>query len=859
MAYIINKTNGEQLLIIEDGRLNTETSLGLLGKNTIGYGEVQNENFVHLLENFAGRNPPSGKILAGQVYFNTDANQLNVYDGTSWNLIGNAIISAEEPTTTTAGAVWLKSSTQQLYVYNNGWKLIGPEAAQGFGATQARTVVLLDTADIAHPVIELVVDGVVLAICSKDLFTIKAATPVAGFSSIKPGINISADVSVKGNLEGNALTASTLRVPRKINGVDFDGSQDITVTATAGQALTRGAYLTGSNYDGGSSVTWAVDASSATAPNKVVVRDNLGDFAARNVSANLIGNVTGNIMSASGLSRLDQLTVNKVSGLLEGNVIGNASTATRLESPRKINGVDFNGTSNITITAATPLPLYPGQHLIGGEFTGAVNRTWDVLATAGNEMNRIVQRDANGNFVASTITANLVGNVQGNVNTNTGTSSFNIVNAGTFVGNVVGNVQGNATSANRLTVDRFINGVMFNGTESITVRAATPSLLTRGQYLTGNNFDGSAATTWGVDATPDNIGNKVVVRNGGGDFAARTVYANLQGNVSGNLTGNVQGNVTGNVTGTASNNVYRTGDTMTGFLTLHSGPVAGNHAATKQYVDNSIGSLTWYDEFGAYTKSPTPQQFPQRSIRGFSAYSNTDFPGNYFGGITVAGPNGVYAGQIAFNWNSEESAPTGLYFRVNDDTSNTGEWSPWQQVVTAAQNDGKVNKTGDTMSGYLTLNYWPASANHAATKSYVDNADGARVLKSGDSMSGYLTLVGSPVSGNHAATKDYVDVRTANQYTFTYGNTWYTYSFTNSVGNWWNHANYFDVFPPWGKTMNNLVAFIPSIAVIHYAGGVNGDDSMRCTWSWYGDRIRVYVQNSEQRSYPAANWLAIWR
>jgi hypothetical protein len=123
-----------------------------------------------------------------------------------------------------------------------------------------------------------------------------------------------------------------------------------------------------------------------------------------------------------------------------------------------------------------------------------------------------------------------------------------------------------------------------------------------------------------------------------------------------------------------------------------------------------------------------------------------------------------------------------LYFRVNDDTSNTAAWSPWKQVST-----------------------------------------------------------------------------TENDLVFTSGNTIYSTSgFTNQVGSWNNGANYFDVFPPAGKTMANLVAFIPSIAVIHYAGGVNGDDSMRCTWSNLGNRIRVYVQNTEQRSTPAANWLAIW-
>jgi hypothetical protein len=132
---------------------------------------------------------------------------------------------------------------------------------------------------------------------------------------------------------------------------------------------------------------------------------------------------------------------------------------------------------------------------------------------------------------------------------------------------------------------------------------------------------------------------------------------------------------------------------------------------------------------------------------------------------------------------------------------------------------------------------------------YLDNT--VRIL-------GRATIGALPTDYWHVTNKGYVDNRLP-QYTFTSGNTIYSTSgFTNQVGSWNNGANFFDVFPPSGKTMTNLVAFIPSIAVIHYAGGVNGDDSMRCTWSQFSDRIRVYVQNTEQRSTPAANYLAIW-
>jgi microcystin-dependent protein len=72
-------------------------------------------------------------------------------------------------------------------------------------------------------------------------------------------------------------------------------------------------------------------------------------------------------------------------------------------------------------------------------------------------------------------------------------------------------------------------------------------------------------------------------------------------------------------------------------------------------------------------------------------------------------------------------------------------------------NIGAVAKAGDTMTGPLTLSGAPTAANHAATKSYVDTADSAKVNKSGDTMTGFLTLHADPMSPMHAATKQYVD------------------------------------------------------------------------------------------------------
>ena len=80
MPYIINKYNGSELVVLQDGTLDTSTSIGLLGRNYVGYGEVQNENFLFLLENFAGTNPPA-RALEGQTWYDSVNNKLNTYDG----------------------------------------------------------------------------------------------------------------------------------------------------------------------------------------------------------------------------------------------------------------------------------------------------------------------------------------------------------------------------------------------------------------------------------------------------------------------------------------------------------------------------------------------------------------------------------------------------------------------------------------------------------------------------------------------------------------------------------------------------------------------------------------------------------
>src|SRR6056300_467050 len=136
--------------------------------------------------------------------------------------------------------------------------------------------------------------------------------------------------------------------------------------------------------------------------------------------------------------------------------------------------------------------------------------------------------DVHGSSNVGALTATSIsGPLSGNADTATALETARTIGGVSFDGttninlpgvNTTGNqdTTGNADTATALETARTINGVSFNGTGNITITANTPNTLTRGSYLTGSNFNGSAATTWAVDATTTNTASKIVARDGNG-------------------------------------------------------------------------------------------------------------------------------------------------------------------------------------------------------------------------------------------------------------------------------------------------------------------------------------------------------
>lgn len=207
------------------------------------------------------------------------------------------------------------------------------------------------------------------------------------------------------------------------------------------------------------------------------------------------------------------------------------------------------------------------------------------------------------------------------------------------------------------------------------------------------------------------------------------------------------------------------GGTLTGFLVLHNDPTSAMHAVTKQYVDSGswatvVGGSAAYASKGVRTNAA-----------GFIDSSLLPITGSYQGAVdvtaTYALPGGYnvgdyfavsISGTIDASWNSyitgsPSTAASGQFLIYNA----AGDFDLVGDDVSSTAINGKLDKTGGTMTGFITLHADPDAAMKAATKQYVDTM----LPKAGGTMTGAITLSGAPSSSLHATTKTYVDTADA--------------------------------------------------------------------------------------------------
>lgn len=131
-TYIIHTSDGEKTFSIPESSIDTSnTSINLIGHNQADYGEAQNENFLHMLENFASDGSSiettPNKPIRGQIWYkkiNESDFKLMVYNGTEWVEMLKLLTS--EGQGKTQGDLYFDGEVLKAYNPELGWVKIGP-------------------------------------------------------------------------------------------------------------------------------------------------------------------------------------------------------------------------------------------------------------------------------------------------------------------------------------------------------------------------------------------------------------------------------------------------------------------------------------------------------------------------------------------------------------------------------------------------------------------------------------------------------------------------------------------------------------------------------------------------------------
>lgn len=252
MSYIINKTDGTRLVVLKDGTVDISTTdLALFGKSYAGFGERLNENFVKVLENFANTSAPPHKVR-GQLWYDTLANQIKVWNGNKFKPVGSGTNSSSAPTNANTGDMWFDTNNLQLHVYNGtAWTLIGPTTVAGSGNTSVTPDTILSSAGVFKSILKFIVNDQITAIVSPEEFNPLVA--ITGFSTIFKGITLSTAVS-QARFTGVATQATNLLLADLTTVVPADNfvradvndsmSGTLTIFNDGGLSLGSGADLT---------------------------------------------------------------------------------------------------------------------------------------------------------------------------------------------------------------------------------------------------------------------------------------------------------------------------------------------------------------------------------------------------------------------------------------------------------------------------------------------------------------------------------------------------------------------------------------------------------------------------------------
>ena len=450
MSYNINHTNpnlsGNTPIVVEDMTTNIQTNLSFPGRNQRGYSSTIAENFLRLLENFASGDAPNASVggspVTGQLWYNTDENDLKVYDGTTWKTSGSVKKKNTAPTDASVGDLWTNTTNNQLYLNagtpgQNNWILVGPLSSSVNGTKNGSLpeVVLGNDINVtAYNVIKNYVDDKVVSIFSASAFTPKIK--ILGFDTINVGLNVS-----------NITSSKIWGVAEKAERLIYNGtpvSSNVFMRNDSQNTTTQRIIIR--NNDG---VVIGSDGQTAL---KVNAGDGILYHSTPDSSFDIRLNIDTTETTVVHVDKRGRVGINNIDPQFTLDVLGNGKFSSSLS---------IGSTTNSSSTTIGALTVAGGVGIVKDLYLGGnSNISGNIVITSGT----VSTSKTSG---ALQVTGGI--GISGNVYADTFYGNFN----GSVIGQVTGGVSGSATSLAASKTFSMIGDVIteqsysFNGTNDV--------------------------------------------------------------------------------------------------------------------------------------------------------------------------------------------------------------------------------------------------------------------------------------------------------------------------------------------------------------------------------------------------------
>jgi len=416
MAYTINKSNGTVVATVQDGTINTTTSLSLIGRNYQGYGETVNENLVRLLENSASSSSPASPIT-GELWYDTASSTLKIFDGSDFAQINTVRASTTQPTASLQeGVFWYNTSSNNLSIYNgSSFDSLGPITIldEDDFASNSATGVPSQQSTKAY-IQSVVIDSNSLPIRDQSSNQITASFTDGILIRGTGGISTSVDTDNNGEDRLTIALANTLNV----NALSSSDSAFVTVN--------DGLLVTGNfTFDGGVSVSTILDedtmsSNSATAlatqqSIKSYVDNEISNFSQTSIGENgttvtatdsgsgsvvmVVDSSTTATFSGSSTTFDTSVTINSGLSVVSdsGITVGSDADITMTQSGVNFTVSNVNEDGNIIFSGNTGsstinmLTLDPSVVSVGNDLTVVGNLTVNGTTTTANAVTTTIE------------------------------------------------------------------------------------------------------------------------------------------------------------------------------------------------------------------------------------------------------------------------------------------------------------------------------------------------------------------------------------------------------------------------------------------------------------------------------------